>query len=405
MALPVLSQSPDYPYDIPEYDFIRSDSNRIVFPGDSSAWEDFMAGFSRMVKNGEAKLSVVHIGGSHIQADIYPDRIRSRLQTFQPGSNAGRGLIFPYTVARTNNPSNYKVEYSGRWSSCRNTQQQEHCTLGLAGISVSTLDSSATISIGFPEDNTVSYDFNRVRIFFLDDSLSYGCTIRTECRISSFEADGHGTLAWNLEEYVDRLEIMVHKDSASQQRFTLFGISLETDDPGLVYHSIGVNGAKVSSFLRCSLLPEHLEALSPDLVILSLGTNDAYTRYFSPRTYKQQYDSLLSRIRAVVPQAAILLTVPNDSYLYRRYINPNTALVRDVVMELAKEHGCGVWDFYTVMGGLNSIIVWQRFGLAKRDRIHFTGKGYLLKGDLFFNAFLKSYDNYIDNTNQTIRLP
>ena len=56
------------------------------------------------------------------------------------------------------------------------------------------------------------------------------------------------------------------------------------------------------------------------------------------------------------------------------------------------------------MGGLNSILVWQRFGLAKRDRIHFTGKGYLLQGDLFFNAFLKSYDHYIDDINQSGQL-
>jgi len=65
-------------------------------------------------------------------------------------------------------------------------------------------------------------------------------------------------------------------------------------------------------------------------------------------------------------------------------------------IDLAGELDCGVWDFYSVMGGLNSIWVWNRFGLANRDHIHFTRKGYELQGDLFFNAFLKSYDNFID---------
>jgi len=405
ITLPVFAQVPDYPYDIPEYDFIQYDSNRIVFPGDSSSWENFMAGFSRMVSKGDNRLSIVHIGGSHIQADIYPDRIRSRLQTFQPGSNAGRGLIFPYSVARTNNPSNYRVAYTGKWTSCRNSRQAGDCPLGLTGISVTTFDTSSTISISFPEGNAVSYDFDRVRIFFLDDSLSYACSIHAENAAGNTEKNGPGTLTWNLEDYADRLKISLRRTSPSQQRFTLFGISLETDDPGLVYHSIGVNGAKVPSFLACQLLPDQLAALSPDMVILSLGTNDAYTRYFNPAAYKQSYDSLICRIRDAAPQAAMLLTVPNDSYLYRKYINPNTARLRDVILELAAEHNCGVWDFYTVMGGLNSIVVWQRFGLAKRDRIHFTEKGYLLMGDLFFNAFLKTYDNFIDYTNQTIRRP
>jgi hypothetical protein len=101
-------------------------------------------------------------------------------------------------------------------------------------------------------------------------------------------------------------------------------------------------------------------------------------------------------IRAAVPDAAILLTVPNDSYLQRRYLNRNTQKVRDVIMSLAGEWDCGVWDFYSIMGGLNSIWVWNRYGLARRDRIHFTRKGYILMGDLFFNAFLRTYDDYIE---------
>ncbi len=397
----LLSQAPGYPFLPQDYDFIRYDSNRYVFPGDSSAWIEFMAGFSRLVNFGEGQLCIVHIGGSHIQADIYPDRIRGRLQTFQPGSNAGRGMIFPYSVARTNNPSNYRVEYSGRWTTCRNTRNEEGCVLGLTGISVSTRDTSAVIRIGFPETNGISYDFNRVRVFFLDDSLSYACRIHAGPRIISVDREGEGILTWRLEGYSDSLELGLEKTGNHQQRFTLFGISLETDDPGLIYHSIGVNGAKIPSFLGCKLLPGQLAALSPDLVILSLGTNDANTRYFSPQTYKSNYDSLIREILTAVPGTAILLTVPNDSYLYRRYVNRNTALERDMIMQLAREHGCGVWDFYTVMGGLNSIPAWQHFGLAKRDGIHFTRKGYLLRGDLFFDAFLRSYDAYMDRLNQT----
>jgi lysophospholipase L1-like esterase len=139
-----------------------------------------------------------------------------------------------------------------------------------------------------------------------------------------------------------------------------------------------------------------MAALSADLVILSLGTNDAYTRQFNPSFYRQNYDTLIRRIKSALPEAAILITVPNDSYLYRRYTNGNTEKVRALILDLAGEHSCGVWDFYGIMGGLNSIIVWQRFGLAKRDRIHFTRNGYMLKGDLFFNAFLKSYDDFIN---------
>ena len=36
-----------------------------------------------------------------------------------------------------------------------------------------------------------------------------------------------------------------------------------------------------------------------------------------------------------------------------------------------------------IMGGLNSIKLWEDAGLAKTDKIHLTTKGYKLSGDLF----------------------
>jgi lysophospholipase L1-like esterase len=392
----VNSQSQEFPYKIAEYDFIHYDNNRFQFVGDSSLYQHFLAKFSKLMREGSGQISAIHIGGSHLQADIYTDRIRSRFQTFQPGINGGRGFIFPYSVARTNNPPNFRVSYTGRWSSCKNTQEKKSCPLGLSGISVTTTDTTSSITITFPADNIVPYDFNRVRIFYLADSLSYDCEIECSAAISGIDRTKPGCITHVMDSYSDSLILSLEKTSKIQQRFTLLGISLETDDPGLIYHAVGVNGAKIPSFLRCSLLPDHLASLSVDLVILSLGTNDAYTRHFNAGSYRQNYDTLIRRIRTALPEAAILITVPNDSYLYRRYTNPNTEKVREVILDLAKEHNCGVWDFYGIMGGLNSIFVWQRFGLAKRDRIHFTRNGYMLKGDLFFNAFLKSYDDYID---------
>jgi lysophospholipase L1-like esterase len=390
------SQYHDFPYEIPKYDFIHYDSNRFQFDGDSSSYQHFLAKFGRLIREGTGQISIVHIGGSHLQADIYTDRIRTRFQTFQPGNIGGRGFIFPYSVAKTNNPPNYKVSYTGRWSTCKNTQEKKKCPLGLSGISVTTRDTAASISISFPASNAIPYDFNRIKIFYLADSLSFDCTVHSSSTVTFTDTTNPGCITVELDSYSDSLIFSLYKTSNPQLRFTLLGISLETDDPGVIYHAAGVNGAKVPSFLKCSLLSDHLACLSADLVVLSLGTNDAYTRHFNAASYRQNYDTLIRRIRTALPGAAILITVPNDSYLYRRYTNPNTEKVRDMILDLAEEHNCGVWDFYRIMGGLNAIIVWQRFGLAKRDRIHFTRKGYLLKGDLFFNAFLKSYDDFID---------
>jgi hypothetical protein len=52
---------------------------------------------------------------------------------------------------------------------------------------------------------------------------------------------------------------------------------------------------------------------------------------------------------------------------------------------------------FQVMGGLNSIKDWQKNKLAKNDLIHLTYDGYNLIGDLLFEAFMKSFINYIEN--------
>ena len=48
------------------------------------------------------------------------------------------------------------------------------------------------------------------------------------------------------------------------------------------------------------------------------------------------------------------------------------------------------------MGGLNSIVLWEKYNLAQRDKIHFTREGYLLMGDLFFTALIQNFENNLN---------
>lgn len=390
------SQVYEYPYEIPQYNFIHYDKNTIEFPGDSSQFEQFFSKYDSINFLGEGKINIVHLGGSHIQADIYTHRLRHRLQTFLPGANGGRGLIFPYRIARTNNPGNYRVQFTGEWDYCKNTQRKKQCTLGLMGIAGYTQDSSATIKIAINPDSTAFYDFNKIRIYTSLDNNSYIPVVNQDDILSKHFDYKNGIVEFNLKKYVDTLYFSLEKTDSIQNNFTLYGFELLNDNPGVVYNAVGVNGASLPSFLRCQLFEDHLSIVNPDLVVISIGTNDGNTRYFNRDNYKSNYDSLINNIKNACPETAILLTVPNDSYLYRKYINKNTAEIEKVILELAKEYNCGVWDFYKIMGGLNSIFVWQREGLARYDKIHFNHRGYMLKGDLLFNAILKSYDNHLE---------
>jgi hypothetical protein len=71
--------------------------------------------------------------------------------------------------------------------------------------------------------------------------------------------------------------------------------------------------------------------------------------------------------------------------------------VEESMFQLAKERKTGVWDMFAVMGGLNSVVLWERNNLAQHDKIHFTREGYLLLGDLFFTAFMQKFEEFIQN--------
>jgi len=390
-------QKRTYPFSILKYPFIKYESNRIDFPADSNTFNIVLGKLNNLIIKGKGKLEILQIGGSHIQADIYSNVARYRLQNFYPGLNGGRGFVFPYSVAKTNNPVNLKVKSTGSWKGVRNVQKKNNLkTLGLAGISISTEDSVASVKM-YSYKSYHQYDFNRVKLFYRMDSLNYSIQIADSSIIDSVYTDSLLQYTeYFLNRYLDTLEIKISRTDTIKRPFVFYGATMETDDPGVVYHSIGINGASIPSFLRCQLFEQQLKVISPDLVILSLGTNDAYGKTFSKEVYFNNYDTLIQRIISANPSVAIMITVPNDDYLYKRYPNRFTAEQEEVIYELAKKYNAAVWDLYKIMGGFNSSQIWYDYHLMKYDRIHFTKEGYILKGDLFFNAILRMYDNYID---------
>ena len=392
------SGTQDFPLDIVQYPFIRYELNKLHFYQDSSRFSAFFHKLDKLILAGEGQIKILHIGDSHIQADYISGRIRQRLQTFFKGGIASRGLIFPYKAAGTNNPFNYYAYFTGEWEGCRNVERDKYCTLGLSGISATTYDSAATLKFLFRQGDYPHYDFNRIKIFHKIDTAAYKVVIENyegERTVNINREAGYTEFI--LHKHLDELVLKFLKTDAKQYYFTIQGILLETDDPGIVYHSAGVNGADIPSFMRCQAFDKHLKVIDPDLIIISLGTNDAYPKKFNRLFFEADCEALLNKIRRSTPERPVILTVPPDSYRYRRYLNKNIPEARKAIIKVAKEYHCAVWDLYTVMGGSNSMILWYSNGLTAADKLHFNKKGYFLQGDLFFNAFVKAYDNYIFN--------
>ncbi len=379
-----------------KYPFIKFDQNKIYTPN-PDVLLSFYRNLERLMKSGDKQINIVHIGDSHIQADILSDRMRHSLQDFFPGGNGGRGFMFPYAMAHTNNPYTYKVDFTGKWESCRNVQNKE-CTLGLAGISVTTLDSFTTMHIFQSDAATIRYDCTRIRLFYgFDDSTFDIKLITNDSQTIQSASFTDGAVEWNLSRPVTSFDIQIQRRTHKTGSFTLYGFSMETRDPGIVYHAVGVNGAEVGSFLKCQLLPKQLVQLYPDLVVISLGTNDAYSRDFDSSLFHHRYSKFIKSIREQLPDVRIILTTPGDCYLKGRYPNASNILAREVIFKLAKENDCAVWDYFTTMGGLGSMMTWQKANLGAGDKVHYNFIGYQIQGDLFLEALTGAFNEYLDN--------
>lgn len=348
----------------------------------------------QLLFEGKGNINIVHIGGSHVQADIHSGRFRDKLEHMLPGVSGPRGFVFPFKMAKTNSPSNYSVSYTGNWTACRNVQAAA-CELGLSGVSVTTFDTLTEVSIN--PNNKVEgwYDFNKIRIYHKIDSNSFSIESNSllEHEIIVNAELGYTEIKFNGYEKIASFKI--RKTKGNQNFFTLYGVQFVNDDPGFTYHSIGVNGASVPSYLKCSLFTQHLKSLKPDLVILGIGVNDAHGSNFVKEQFKNNYRQLLKMIDAASPGCAVVFVTNNDTYFRKKYINYNGGTVREAMFELGKENGMAVYDLFSIMGGYGSMATWQANGLAASDRIHFTGAGYKLVGDLMFESIISRYSTYL----------
>jgi lysophospholipase L1-like esterase len=379
------------------YGFINYSDNGIYQP-DAKAMQGFFGPLRELEQGGKRKVNVVHIGDSHIQADHFSGRVRNLLQGVPQFGNGGRGFLFPYSLAHTNNPDNYQVTYTGHWDGVKSISKDAYSRWGLAGITAVARDPRATLTINPNPSNrpdSALYGITRVKIFYpIFDKSSFNVIVVANPNdlVSSYRSRD-GFVEYEFSRPQQKITIQLNRSDERQHQFILQGISLENDDAGLVYSSVGINGAEVKTYFRCEDFDKQLRVLKPDLVIVSLGTNDAHVPSFDDELFKSNCRFMVSQIRKASPRAAVLFTTPGDTY-YGRRSNPNNAKARDRLYEVADELGIAIWDFYQVMGGAKSVDAWVRNGLAAGDRVHLTIKGYRFQGDLLFDALMADYRRY-----------
>jgi lysophospholipase L1-like esterase len=362
--------------------YIRSDNN--VLKG-----EDVLRKLKKKNEQGQV-VRIVHMGDSHIQAGILTQVVRHGLQ--ERYGNAGRGLVFPYQLASTSSPRDIVSYSSERWVSARLAKPSTLMDCGVSGFVIGTDASEFYLEIGLRTSAERDRGFDRIRLFASNRgevSVSENKDASERIVLSDDELTGNKPV--DLPGLTEKL--LISRRSENTGYFTFYGVSLEKrNTSGIIYDSIGVNGAKYESFNRADLFWQQIGLLDADCYIVSLGTNDAQNLRLSSKMLSVQVRKIVQRIKDISPKAVIVLTTPPPSYYLKMQYNELTETVAEVIRSIAKEENVYCWDLYQVVDGATGAKLWREYALFSKDLIHFTRAGYELQGTILLNAIIQAID-------------
>ena len=361
-----------------QYDFIKYDSNYIHLNGCS--WQGLAEKFAATADTG--RVSIVHIGDSHIQAEGSTSVTRAKFA--ERYGDGGRGLVTPFKLAGTNQPVDYTVTSDTEFTGARLLKTPWPVQPGFTGIGIKPTKSNFTLTI------TSQTPFDGVRVFgsgdiaITDASIQpWAITITDSIPTVTFASTTEATITLSTRDAI------------------ICGLELLGNYRGVTYSAFGNNGAAFSSYTDLGgIVGPSVAKLHPDLIIVSLGTNEAFGT-ISDVAFYDTIDKFVKELRQSNPDAALLLTTPSECQkssirtikrgkrrrkIKTYAVNHNVARLREVIVEYGKDNNIPVYDWYEVAGGKGSSYKWLEKKLLGRDRIHLSWPGYTVMGEMLYDA-------------------
>ena len=346
---------------------------------------------------------VLHYGDSHTAADVLTTAIRRALQTrFGDG---GRGFVYLGKPWRSYRPIDVETEARGEWETRRILVGRDPTALdgryGLGGVAVDAPKYGGATSVGTSKKPPFGQKAEALEVFYLKQPGGG----RLDIRVDNGRRRSVKTDAEHLKTGFFRAEVKNGRHTLEarvppRQKVRLFGAVLESKGPGVVYDTLGINGAFFYTSLRWdeALLAEQIERRAPNLLVTMYGANETDAKHLTAAFYREKVRQVMSRLLSPAKEASCLMLGPMD----RRAPKSGEAdssqsrlnLIIEVQRQVADEMGCAFMDLKEMMGGEGANLRWQEKGLAQRDGVHLTIPGYRILGELIAERILDAYDRY-----------
>ena len=183
----------------------------------------------------------------------------------------------------------------------------------------------------------------------------------------------------------------------------LYGILFERAGPGIVYDSIGLNGATTSVVARAlneEMMRQSFAHLGPTLVVINFGTNESSFGSFVDRQYEGELRMAIARVKRTAPRADILIMSPMDrgERVGGDAIQTMATIPRIVATQerVAADTGCGFFNTFEAMGGDGTMQRWYdgKPRLVGGDLIHPSPAGAKIVATAFVKELMAGYQRY-----------
>lgn len=352
----------------------------------SSALQNVYTTLNQLKEQKRNSFTVMHMGDSHIEIGQFSGEIKKQLI-----DSYGKGEIgweFPYQLFNPQSMKVFPLDTIGSWKRASIKQGKSTIPLGVTGLAFYLEEKSGGLRF---DKRLKDEPISKIELlhYMSDKPFSIKCK---DANIITRKISEH-TAVTTLTFDKAQEKVKVQFDDNANPIIYALRINAKPT-PGITYHKFGVAGSTLDQFINYTVLfQEQLAYIKPELLIISLGTNDSYIDSLNVPRITKELDDFIKKIHKSTPSTSIILTTaPDTKYQNRRpqRISEINSIIRN---QVNTDPSLVLWDLNHIMGGDNSMEEWCKRLYVNSDSLHFNPRGYRLQGELFMHAFRKGKKN------------
>ena len=182
----------------------------------------------------------------------------------------------------------------------------------------------------------------------------------------------------------------------------LFGVDFRRGNRGVLYDSLGLNGATTTELSRTfdpDAWKAELQHAKPSLIVINYGTNESQFGGLVT-TLDKELRLAIDKARAAAPGVPVLIMSPMDrgehGGLSDIHTNPAIPQIVAIQQKVAAETHCAFFNTFAAMGGDGTMARWYaaKPRLITADLIHPTPDGAVIVARLFVDNLYAGYDRW-----------